>query len=252
MNAYRKNIVGWIDDNHPAIPEPGKPRVAIFACFDERYAPLAEIAEPNWKRYAERHGYMLRFYEGGFHLDLDQPETYGDKIRFQHYYDLRGFADIIMYLDIDSLFMHMDTKVEDWVEPPPEDPEYPGHLVRNGICSPIRFFWTYDDNGPCSGLWIARTDSVTEKHLRFAYERAAVESHVRNGRIEPGGISDQDSMRDLMNIPPFWDTFRMCFPAEAVGHCSEATYAPGKWIIQFGGMSLDEKVKRMKHYAGLA
>ena len=112
-----------------------------------------------------------------------------------------------------------------------------------------RFLWTYDSNGPCSGLWIARTDQITEGHLRYAYEHAAMENNVRHGKIEPYGISDQDSMTRLMLIPPFKETFNNCSAAVHIGHCYPENYTPGKWILTFPGVSAEEKLAMMKQYA---
>jgi len=210
-------------------PQEGRPRICIFAAFDDNYARLAEIARPNWEAYARRHGYALVLYPEGFHTDPTRVETYGDKGRFECYYDLRGHCDAVMYLDIDSLFMNHDVRIED----------------RMGQ----RFVWTYDDSGPLSGLWIAGTDDLTEKHLRFAYAKAAIENNVRHGVIEPNGISDQDAMRSLMNIPPFYSTFSHCVPAAPYGHCFPENYFPGAWIITFPGMPVAQKFRGMKEYA---
>lgn len=219
-------------DHVVPLPEGASPRVCIFAAFNAAYQPLADIARPNWEAYAKRHGYALRFYPEGFHLDPSRPTTYGDKGRFNWYYDLRGHCDIVMYLDIDSLFMNMAVKAE-------------ALLYAD-------FAWTYSDGGPQSGLWVARTDATTEKHLRFAYERAARESNIRHGVIEPHGISDQDSMTQLMRVPPFEDTFSHCYDADDVGHCTPESWKPGKWIVQFGGLSFEQKLSGMVNYRELA
>jgi hypothetical protein len=210
-----------------------RPRVCIFSMFNDAYAPLADIARPNWKAYAERHGYAVRWYPGGFHLDPSNPTSYGDKVKFQWFYDLRGYCDITMFLDIDSLFMNFDCRIEDRI-------------------GSDRFFWTYDESGPLSGLMIARSDEKTEKHLRAAYERAAIENNVRNGQIEPNGISDQDSMTRLMNVPPFDETFGNCGDAEENGHCFPENWKPGKWIIGFPGRTVAQKREGMLKYAKLA
>jgi hypothetical protein len=215
-------------------------RVAIFAAFNDEYKALADIARPNWLAYAERHNYALRFYPHGFHLDPSHPKSYGDKNRFHWYYDLRGHCDIVVYLDVDSLFMSMDVRVEDQLGEPIPTTNDP------------RFAWTYDENGPGSGLWIARTDKVTEKHLRYAYTLAAQENNVRHDVIEPNGISDQDAMTRLMNIPPFRDTFGYCYNAKAFGHCSAQTWERGDWIVHFGGLNLREKIAGMENYRELA
>lgn len=231
-------------------PKPGAPRVVIFSLWNDKYAPLADIARPNWAAYAARHGYALCFYPGLYHEDPSRPETFGDKGKFQCYYDLRGHADVVMFLDIDSLFMNMDVTVEETLSNPTVN-----QIALRQMADTFRplnpFLWTYDDNGPLSGLWIARTDDTTEKHLRFAYTFAARERNVRHDVIEPNGISDQDAMRALMNVPPFRDTFQHCYPAADVGHCFEQNYEPGKWIITFPGIPVEQKLERMRKYANV-
>lgn len=210
-------------------PQPGRPRIVVFSTWNSDYSCLADIARPNWVAYCKRHGYGLRFYPGEFHLNPKELATYGDKGKFRLYYDLRGHADYVMWLDIDSLFMNHDIKIED----------------RMGQ----RFVWTYDDSGPLSGLWIAGTDAVTEKHLRYAYEKAAIENNVRHGVIETNGISDQDAMRSLMAIPPFEMTFANCQPAMTFGHCFPENYYDGAWIITFPGRPLNERIALMQEWA---
>jgi len=202
-------------------------KIALFSTWNDKYGPLAEIAIPNWVAYCKRHGYTFVPFEGEYHEDPNMPLTFGDKVKFELWYCLRGKYDVAMFLDIDSLIMTHDVCIEDVL----------GHR---------RFLWTFDDNGPLSGLWIARTDDVTEKHLRYAYERAAIENNVRHGKIEPNGISDQDSMTRLMNTPPFSDTFGNCFRNTDVGFCHPDTWTPGKWIVTCRGGSLESKLATMK------
>ena len=208
----------------------GAPLVSIFAAYDDRYAPLAAIARPNWKAYTEKHNYALRFYPRGYHTDPSHPESYGDKNRFAWFYDQRGLCDIVMYLDVDSLFVNMDTRVED-------------------VLGSQRFLWTFAEGGPMSGLMIARTDDKTERHLRYAYELAACENNVRHGVIEPNGLSDQDAMTRLMRVPPFDVTFMNCVPAESVGFCYPDTPNPSPWIVTCRGGSLAEKLATMRGLA---
>lgn len=208
--------------------EGASPRVCIISTWNERYLPLAQIAAPIWKAYCDRHGYALRVYPGEYHEDPERPATFGDKVKFSLLYDVWGHCDVVMWLDIDSLFMNHDIAVEAVLGYPRND-----------------FLWTYDDNGPLSGLLIARTTARNEKALRFAYERAGAENHVRHGQIEPNGISDQDSMRDLMAVPPFSHAFGNCRPALDVGHCYPENYEAGKWLVTFPGRPLEERIALM-------
>lgn len=217
----------------------GKPRICIFSAFNEAYKPLADIARPNWREYAERHNYAVRFYPQGYHLDASHSESFGDKNRFNWYYDIKGHAEIVVHLDIDSLFVNMDVAIEDFLSPPTMM-GHPTPWLR------ARFLWTYAEGGPMSGLWIARTDEVTEKHLRYAYEYAASENNVRHGSIEPNGISDQDAMTRLMHVPPFSDTFGNCVPAERVGFCYPDSPQQNPWIVTCRGGSLTDKLSIMQ------
>ena len=240
----RKNIYGFDDDK----PKPGV-RVCVYGYWNARYDPIAEIAEPNWLAYCQRHNYALRLYPGAF-TDTEDGDRMHDPVRgearFPLYHDSRGLFDIVMYLDIDSLFLNMDLTVERCV-----DAYYwPDTLERPIPQKP--FAWTYDDNGPNSSLLIARTDDRTEQHLRFAYEYAKANNNVRHDRIERGGVSDQDAMTALMQRPPFSKTFGHCFAASDVGIAyKEADVKPTTWIRSYAGMSLEEKITAMKERAGV-
>jgi hypothetical protein len=246
IGLVRKNICGW--DAKGDLPLPGV-RVCVYGYYNKKYDPIAEIAETNWAAYCARHGYALRTYPGGF-TDTEDGDRMHDpekgENRFGLYYDIRGLFDIVMFLDIDSLFLNMDETIErrvdafywpDTLEKPiPEKP----------------FLWTYDDNGPNTSVLIARTDDTTEKHLRYAYEYAKNSNNVRHDRIERGGISDQDAMTALMNIPPFHDTFRHCYAASRIGVAyKEADVTPQTWIRSYAGMSLEDKLAAMKERAGV-
>lgn len=212
------------------------PRVCIFAAFNEAYQPLADIARPNWEAYALKHNYALRFYPRGFHLDPEHPQSYGDKNRFSWYYDLKGMCEIVVYLDIDSLFVNMEAKLEWLIHPNISDYTRP-------------FCWTYGEGGPMSGLMAMRTDDATEKHLRYAYEYAAANNNVRHGVVEPNGLSDQDAMARLMNVPPFSSTFGHCVQAEGLGFCYPDTENPNPWIVTCRGGSIEEKLAVMKEWS---
>jgi hypothetical protein len=227
----------------PLKVKPGKPRVCIISAWNEKYAPLAEIAIPNFVAYGAKHGYAVRGFPGEYHEDPSRPETFGDKAKFQFYHDVRGHCDIVCWLDIDSLFMNHDTCIEDKIG------FMPGQ-IGPGFSYFNSFWYTYDENGPLSGLWIARTDGKTEHDLRYCYEHAAIENNVRHGKIEPNGISDQDMMTRLMNVPPFSRTFGdTCFPAKPSGHCYPENYEDGDWIVTFPGRPIEERLNLMKEYA---
>lgn len=233
----RKNLVNW--DVKGDLPLPGV-RVCVYGWYNRKYDAIAEIAEANWSAYCARHGYALRTYPGLYRGSAGHIVD-GDQDKFAMYYDIRGIFDIVMYLDIDSLFVDMSQSIERCVDafywpdtlekPIPEKP----------------FCWTYDDNGPNSSLLIARTDERTQRHLRYAYEYAKANDNVRHGKIESGGMSDQDAMTLLMNRPPFRDTLGNCHDARRIGLAfSEADVTPQTWIRTYAGMSFEEKLAAMK------
>jgi hypothetical protein len=234
----RKNFLGFDHD----LPKPGV-RVAVYSYYNERYDPIAEIAEANWFEYCLRHNYALRTYPGAY-TDTSEGDRIHDSVRgearFKLYHDIRGLFDIVMFLDIDSLFVNMDYAIE-------------SKLPRNPFAmnQDPRLLWTYDENGPNTSVIIARTDDTTEKHLRYAYEYALNNNNVRHDRIERGGISDQDAMTALMHIPPFSNTFRYCEAAHMVGVAyKEDDVTPNTWIRSYAGLSLEEKIAAMKERVG--
>ena len=233
-DLVRKNYCGWTKEGD--FPLPGV-RVCLYGYYNAKYDPIAEIAEANWNAYCRRHGYALRTYPGAF-TDTEDGDRMHDPVRgearFPLYYDIRGLFDIACYLDIDSLFVNMGMPIE-------------AVLANNPPSYDRRFAWSYDDNGPNTSVLIARTDDTTEKHLRYAYEYAKNNNNVRHDRIERGGISDQDAMTDLMNIPPFSRTFGSCFSADSMGIAyKEDDVTPQTWIRSYAGMSFDEKLAAMK------
>ena len=238
----RKNFTGWTKDGD--FPLPGV-RVCVFGIYNEKYDRLAEVAEPNWDAYCRRHGYAFRLYPGGYHEDPTKPETFGDKSKFSYFYDMWALFDIIAFVDIDSLFVDMDRTIEAEL-----GFAYLNlHKQSSGGWADVaeaslraRFIWTYGPGGPMSGLMIARTDDLTERHLRYAYEYAAVNNNVRHGKIEPNGISDQDAMKALMHVPPFSQTLGNCVEAESIGFCFPDTKNPRPWIVSAKGGDLENKI----------
>ena len=216
----RKNFCNWTKDGD--FPLPGV-RVCVFGIYNEKYDRLAELAEPNWDAYCRLHGYAFRLYPGGYHEDPAKPETFGDKSKFNYFYDMWALFDIIAFVDIDSVFVGMEPQIE-------------------YILGRSQFLWTYGEGGPMSGLMIARTNTIVEKHLRHAYEYAAVNNNVRHGKIEPNGISDQDAMKALMHVPPFSQTLGNCVEAESIGFCFPDTKNPRPWIVSAKGGDLENKI----------
>lgn len=225
-------------------------KVAVFCVANRKYAEISKLTLPNFQAYCKSHGYFLRFYADGFHEDPARPETYGDKCKHEFYFDLRGHFDVVMYLDIDSLFVNMGVRVEHLIatlfRPSTRVADAFGNLARGPEKA---FLWTYGEGGPQSGLWIARTDDTTEKHIRYAYEYAASENNVRHGKIEPNGISDQDAMTRLMNVPPFSATFGNCVPMESIGLHYTDTKEANPWVVTSRGGSVQDKLLGLNEWS---
>jgi hypothetical protein len=225
-------------------------KVAILACFNELYAPIADVALPVLKRYAEKHGYGV--HVGEYHTDPTKLKTYGDRLKLELYKMHYDDHDILMFLDIDALVMNSEVRIEDVL----------------GEFRP--FLWTWDLNGPCSGFWIARCVPEVLLFLTAVAERAprmggliAREElgppHSVTLQMEPHGTSDQTAMTALMNIPPFDLVAAYCVSGKEAGHCYDVealkippmfhyinAYAPGDWICTWPSLPLDERLALMK------
>ena len=226
-------------------------RVALLTCFDDKYAPLAEVSLPNFERYCKRHGYQL--VQGYYHTDPSELKTYGDRGKIDFFNQLYDAHDIVMFLDIDALIMNQAIRIEEQLHGLP-------------------FIWTYDVNGPCSGFWIARCTQDVYMTLNTVRNRAPQEGNVRpvydpgppaktTLEMEPFGQSDQKTMVKMMNEPPYDRILRNCFPGNDLGHCYPREvmkwpehfpnlndYTPGDWLVTFPSVPLDERLRLMKEY----
>lgn len=203
-----------------------------MSAWNQLYLPLASIAAPIMQAYCNRHGYT--FLHGQYH---DRAETQHDRTTrgdlckagmfLQHYRDF----DILAWLDIDSIIMNHDVKLED-------------------ILEDRQWIWTCNTDSPLSGFWIARTTPIIRKWVeRFSFACA----------YEYGG-GDQYAMRIIMGWPPY--TFiadeRHCVPAKVAGHCFEGIpddlaiygqYQPGDFVITFPSLDIATRLEKMLQYA---
>ena len=52
----------------------------MYGYWNARYDPIAEIAEPNWLAYCQRHDYALRLYPGAF-TDTEDGDRMHDPVK---------------------------------------------------------------------------------------------------------------------------------------------------------------------------
>lgn len=249
------------------------PRVAIITCYDEGYAPIADVTLPIMQRYATKHGYGLHI--GKYHTDPARLLSYGDRLKIALYNEQYDVHDIICFLDIDVLVMNSEVKIEDVLikrcaSLPSEvyHTSYEGAVVRGTEHRP--FLWTYDPNGPCSGFWIARCIPdvhLVLNHIRNACPGAGKVSvredlgppHSVTLQLEPHGSSDQMMMRSLMNIPPFSSVLKHCVSGKEAGHCFDfrelgwpeawdhfGHYEPGDYLLTFPSSPMERRLELLK------
>lgn len=228
--------------------------IAIITSYDESYADIAEVTMPIFRAYADRHGYVLHGGAGKYHTDPKNLRDFGDRGKIDLFCQLYDEFEIVMWLDIDSVIMDHDLKIE----------------YNFGYSD---FVWTYDPNGPCSGFWIARCVPKVRNALlavqRLAQERGKImvaehlgPPHKVTLQMEPRGASDQEIMTHLMNIPPFNQVFKSCcLPGKELGHCYHdyayhgwagleeiGQYAPGDWIVTAPSYPHVKRLKILKTY----
>jgi hypothetical protein len=79
----------------------------VFTGYSPELAELADIVEPNHRRYAIRHGYDFYIHHNIW------PEW--DLSRFRILRDLLGVMDLILMIDIDAVIMRSDIRFESFI-----------------------------------------------------------------------------------------------------------------------------------------
>lgn len=221
-------------------------KVCLITAFNHAYADIADITLAPMKLYCDRHGYGLEI--GHYREDPNDLMNWGDRGKwglFQSWFDK---YDIIMWLDVDTLIMNHDIRVE-------------AVIPRN-----VPFIWTHDYSGPCSGFWIARTTpqvAITVNKIRdeAVNGRDVIAKFADNPKrtvvqFEPYGASDQATMIRLMNIPPHNQVLQYCVPLKEAGHCFDfralgvpemydyiGNYEPGDWLYTIPSLPLPERTR---------
>jgi len=201
------------------------------------YQELADVTRPSLERYARKNGYAF-YYEN----DIDPREKDAAKARiFLAQYESGNFGsdDLCLWADNDAVLMRSDIRLEDvWAE----------HFAG------AHFGWSYDWNGPNSGVWLARFTSHAAHFVRtYDYLARAM------------GWGDNWAMNQTMLLPPFRDWVR-CIPGKSMNcnlyelhglqnmaHKNEINnYEPGDFILHLAGVEATTRLAVLREYARLA
>ena len=211
-------------------------RIGLMTAWNDLYAPLAQIAQPVMKAYCERHGYTL--LSGPWYHDNEGEEwrmSRGDLCKSSIFLNNADNFDVLMWLDVDSIIMNHDIKIEDVLA-----------FERDWL-------WTCNTDGPMSGFWIGRTSPQVRAWVhRFAFACA----------YEYGG-GDQYAMREVAKWAPYdwlvggsnivWGRHAgHCFAPEVgcpPGMEDTIIYQPGDWIVTFPGIDIARRIDLMAQYA---
>jgi len=208
-------------------------KVVIFTAHDTAYAEMADVTRPTLERYATKHGYELVYDPNVPEQEKDacKARIFGELYRSGEY----GPDDIAMWIDTDALIMNSEVK------PLP-------------MWNSEHFVWSYDWNGPNSGVWIARFSSQA-MHFIQTYDYLA----------RAMGWGDNWAMNQTMLLPPFngWVT---CHPGKTM-NCnlydahgmgdwahknSINNYEPGDFILHLAGVEHSLRMELLRKYAALA
>lgn len=121
----------------------------VFTGHDSDYAEMAAITVPTLRRYCERHGY-------DFVYDPNVGPTEKDAVKARLFLDLYrsgrySVSDIALWVDTDAAIMNPTIRME--------------NVFWHDGGAP-HFVWSYDWNGPNSGVWMARFTSQAAHFVR--------------------------------------------------------------------------------------
>lgn len=214
-------------------------RIILTTAWNLLYEPIAAVTTPVMHAYCLAHGYDFRPFRGKFHLDMALDPSllsYGDRCKIQLYKDMYDEADLIVWLDVDTMITNMAVRLEDIIE---------------DRC----FLWTYGPTGPLSGFTMARTTPQVHNALHQVQHRAAEDASP----AAPGGRSDQDTMRFFAPHPPFTEVFggRNLVSCKEAGHCFPAhiygweryaylcDWTEGDFLWTLPAKPVEERVERL-------
>lgn len=221
------------------------------AWTDNLLAPLVE----NRQAYCNRHNYTL--IDANPLMNSSRPAAWSKLLAMDHHFQKDNY-DYLMFLDMDTIIMNPDIKLESFVE------------ASGGTYDLIM---TEDDNGLNSGVFLARNTPWTLWFLRTAWEQEQlVPTLSTNGQRHPFRW-EQRAFHYMTNsptwqaakLPPFegYEAVRknhiyilpqcafnsyILHPLDFHSHRESSQYAPGDFLIHFAGKRGESKKKLMTHY----
>lgn len=209
--------------------------IVVCTAHDAPYKTLADVTLPNLKAYCRRHGYALAYDDD---IPGDEKDLCKGRI-FRYLFQSGRYShdDLFMWIDTDAIIANLDERVEDvWARC--ADPE-------------THFLWSYNWDGPNSGVWIARFSAEAENFVRvYSFEQVAM------------GWGDQNAMNQKSLYAPFkywvkcvpgrvmnaspWDEYGM-------GHLPHKdavnNYNPGDWIVHLPGMEASRRIEILRTFS---
>jgi hypothetical protein len=122
----------------------------VFSAHDAQYQEMADVTRPLLERYCKRHGY-------DFYYDPTVNETEKDACKARLFLNLYesgryGVSDIALWVDTDALITNAEIKMDD--------------VFYEAARTNPHFLWSFDWNGPNSGVWMARFTSQAAHFVR--------------------------------------------------------------------------------------
>lgn len=199
---------------------------------------MADITRWSLQKYAAKHG-----YEFVYRPNIDPAEK--DRCKARIFLELFNSGiynenDVALWVDTDALIMNSECKLE--------------ALVEACMWDHYDFLWSYDWNGPNSGVWLAKFTSKAA-HYISTYDWKA---HAM-------GWGDQEAMNQLMLLPPFTQYVKCvngrvmnCNLYELHGlqnmaHKNEVNnYEPGDFILHLAGVDNATRLSYLRAAAEVA
>lgn len=210
----------------------------VFTAHDAGYQELADVTRPTLERYCKRHGYQFVYDPnvGPVEKDAAKARLYAWLCSTGKY----GPNDWCLWVDTDAAIMNSEKSFGDV-------------LWR---IDPMRhhFIWSYDWNGPNSGVWMARFSSEAAHFIRtYDYLARAM------------GWGDNWAMNQTMLLPPFNDWVH-CIAGKYMNanlyslhglqdmpHKNVVNnYEPGDWILHLAGVEATTRLRVLREMVARA
>lgn len=211
----------------------------VFTAHDAPYQEMADITRPSLQAYCEKHK-----YEFVYRPNIDPIEKDRCKARiFLELYNSGMYSerDVALWVDTDALIMNGDRNLDTL-------------MSATVYGTPHDFLWSYDWNGPNSGVWAARFTSKAA-HFISTYDWKA----------NAMGWGDNEAMNQLSLLPPF-SRYVACVPGKVMNcnlyelhglqhmaHKNEINnYEPGDFILHLAGVEHNARMHYLREFAKVA